>query len=394
MNEKTLAEYCTGCGLCKSVCNVNFFFDDKGYSIPQFSNKEQIQFCEKVCPAAGVSSKKMNTDQIWGQSERVYMGWSGDPKIREKASSGGILSSLCCYLLNEKIVDGIIQTTWDEKIPYRTKTVISRTSEDVENCMGSRYSISSPLMDICNLLSENKTYAFVGKPCDAAALRMFLNNNNKLTEKIKYIFSFFCAGEPSEQAQKKLLKQLGCESEEECLSLQYRGHGWPGFATAEKKDGAKQTMTYNDSWGKILGRDVRKCCRVCLDGIGEFADVSCGDAWYLTDEGKPDFTEKDGRNVIFARTQSGVELLDQACKCGYIVLNPYNNYEEELKKIQRYQFDRRVTMGAMLTAMQLCGKNVPDYNKETLKRFGKQASLTQKIKRGLGTIKRIKQGKI
>lgn len=394
MNKETLAEYCTGCGLCKSVYNVQFSRDFKGYNIPQLENNEQINFCEKVCPAAGSPSKFMTAEKVWGRSESVYLGWSNDPEIRRRASSGGILTSLCCYLLDKKIVDGIIQTTYDDKVPYRTKTVVSFSSDDVLKCMGSRYSISSPLLNICDLIQDNNTYAFVGKPCDVATLKMFLQNNKKFENKIKYLFSFFCAGEPSELAQKKLLHQLGCESDEEYYSLQYRGNGWPGFATVEKKDGTQNVITYNDSWGKILGRDVRKCCRVCLDGIGEFADVSCGDAWYLTKEGKPDFSEGDGRNVIFARTRLGVELLEQAYNCGYVNRDSCNDYEELLKQIQKFQYERRSTMGAMLTAMRLCGKNVPSYDKRILKKFGERASFIQKARRLFGTIKRINQGKI
>lgn len=394
MNKETLIEYCTGCGLCKSVCNVRFVQDSKGYNVPQLENNEQLRFCERVCPAAGAPSKMMAAEKAWGKTEKVYLGWSSNSDIRRKASSGGVLTSLCCYLLDMKIVDGIIQTTYDDKLPYKTRTVVSYSSKDVLSCMGSRYSISSPLFDICEMVKDNNTYAFVGKPCDVSALKMYFRDNKNLANKIKYLFSFFCAGEPSELAQKKLLHQLGCKTEAECYSLQYRGNGWPGYATVEKKDGTKSTMTYNDSWGKILGRDVRKCCRVCLDGIGEFADVSCGDAWYLTKDGKPDFTERDGRNVVFARTRSGAELLEQAYNSGYVNLNPYKDYEEVLRQIQKYQYERRATMGIMLTAMRLCGKTIPLYDKYILKQFGKMGSFSQKVKRLFGTMKRIKQGKI
>ncbi len=37
---------------------------------------------------------------------------------------------------------------------------------------------------------------------------------------------------------------------------------------------------------------------ILFDGIGEMADVACGDAWYLTESGQADFSEHAGRNVI------------------------------------------------------------------------------------------------
>lgn len=110
----------------------------------------------------------------------------------------------------------------------------------------------------------------------------------QLKETIPYLFSFFCMGLPSESAQIKLLKKLECK---ECKSLDYRGNGWPGFATAIDKDSKVHQITYDESWGEILGRDLMPVCKFCIDGIGEMADIACGDAWYLTSENTPDFSE-------------------------------------------------------------------------------------------------------
>ena len=392
--DDLIREYCTGCGLCKSGCSVEFTADSKGFQIPQIETTEQIDFCKSVCMSLGEPSKHFSGYDVWGKFEDVFLGWACDKDVRQKASSGGVLTSLCCYLLDEKIVDGIIQTVADERIPYNTKTVISRTSEDVKLCMGSRYSTSAPLDHIVDILNEGGTYAFVGKPCDVAIFRTYLANHLEYVGKVRYFLSFFCAGQPSVNAQLKLLRQLGCEKVEDCKALQYRGNGWPGFATALKYDETSRRMSYNDSWGKILGRDVRKCCRLCLDGIGELADVACGDAWYISNDGKPNFSEGEGRNVIFARTQIGSNLLQEAMKKKYIALNNYSNYSDELKKIQKYQYDRRVTMRSMLAAMKLMGKKVPRYNKEILKELSKNATFNQKVRRFAGTIKRIKQGKL
>lgn len=392
--DDLIKEYCTGCGLCKSGCSVEFTTDSKGFKIPKLETEEQVNFCKSVCMSSGEPTKHFSGYDVWGKFENVFLGWSCDEDVRQKASSGGILTSLCCYLLEEKLVDGIIQTVKDEKIPYNTKTVISRTPEDVRLCMGSRYSVSAPLNNIIEFLSKSSTYAFVGKPCDVAILRTYLENHLEYVGKVRYFFSFFCAGQPSENAQLKLLKQLGCEKATDCKSLQYRGDGWPGFATAVKYDGTSQKISYNDSWGKILGRDVRKCCRLCLDGIGELADIACGDAWYLSNDGKPDFSEGKGRNVIFARTKVGDALLKEAMEKKYIELTTYDNYSDNLKKIQKYQYDRRVTMHSMLAAMKLMGRTVPNYNREVLKELSKNGTVKQKAKRFIGTIKRIKQGKL
>ncbi|MGN0473414.1 MAG: Coenzyme F420 hydrogenase/dehydrogenase, beta subunit C-terminal domain [Lachnospiraceae bacterium] len=390
MSKRAIREYCTGCGLCQSVCRTKLEKDDNDFLSPVIT-EDNISFLEKVCPAAGKPSNKLDKSAIWGKNEVVLLGWSSDSKIREQASSGGVLSALCCMLLSEGIVDGIIQTKAVDV--YRTETVVSTREEEVLECMGSRYSVSSPLCNIKQLVVPGKHYAFVGKPCDVASLRTYLDENEELNEQIRYLFAFFCAGIPSASAQRKLLSTLKCEKDE-CQSLQYRGNGWPGYATAVSKKGEVSRITYNESWGNILGRDVKKACRVCFDGIGELADIACGDAWYIDNEGKPDFSEHEGRNVIFARTQSGHELIQRAKELKVVETEQYADYEKELPIIQKYQYERRAAMRAMLFALRICGKSAPHYNREQLKAYSRKLSFKKKFKRFTGTVKRNLKGKM
>lgn len=383
-------EYCTGCGLCHSVYGVELVPDEKDFLSPEIS-EDNIDKFKKICPCGGAATYEMSDKNIWGKQENVYLGWSSDSDIRRKASSGGVLTSLCIYLLKHGLVSGIIQTVGDNV--YGTKTVVSRTEEDVLKCMGSRYSVSAPLYDIKQLVKENEVYAFVGKPCDVSALRMYLKEDAGLSKQIAYMFSFFCAGTPSGKAQKMLLKELGCNNRSECVSLQYRGNGWPGYATAVKKDGSESKMSYNDSWGKILGRDVRKICRFCMDGIGEMADISCGDAWYLDDNNMPDFTENEGRNVIFARNAKGLELLKKAITDGVVIAEEYEECEE-LKYIQKYQYERRSTMHAMIRGLRICWAPSPMYSNNLMKSYRRNVPIKLRTKRTLGIIKRFIKGKI
>lgn len=383
-------EYCTGCGLCGSVCSVGFEIDEKGFPQPSLEEKDTA-FCDSICQASG----KLWEDQsgnIWGDYKHVYFGWSEDEYIKQQASSGGVLTAMCLYLLEEDIVDGVIQTRKARAVPYATETVISTTREDVLRCMGSRYSISSPLMDIKQIVELGKKYCFVGKPCDVYALKAYMKQDKELAEMIPFTMSFFCAGMPSVDAQKKLLTRLE-SSDEQCADLRYRGDGWPGFATATNKDGEKHQITYDESWGKILGRDVRKACRFCIDGIGVFADIACGDAWYLKD-GKPDFSEADGRNVVFARSDAGVQLLEGATEKRYIHLDNNNEAIKNLALIQKYQMERKATMGAMLSALRVCGKPTPSYPRKIVAAFSTHASTKAKLKRFAGSLKRIAKGKM
>ena len=240
-------------------------------------------------------------------------------------------------------------------------------------------------------LHQGKHYAFVGKPCDVAALRSYTEMYSELKESIKYMFSFFCAGMPSTAAQHQLLSSLGV-NEDDCSGLNYRGNGWPGYATARCKDGSVRQMTYDESWGKILGRDVRRICRFCFDGIGLSADISCGDAWYKGKDNKPDFRENNGRNVVFLRTKSGQEVFEECLNSGEITGGKH--MEDELQFIQKYQFDRRNTMISRIAALRICRKPYPLYSFANMKELAKNASLRLHLSILKGTIQRCRTGKI
>lgn len=384
-------KYCTGCGLCHSIEKVEFK-NMNGFSYPLL-NENNLNLCKKICPSSGKYNKYLSNKEIFGKYQGTYIGYSTDDTIRLKASSGGMLTSICIYLLENKIVDGIIQTKADDNIVYKTKIVISRTKEDVLSCLGSRYSESHPLYNLLQSIKPNEKYAFVGKPCDIQSLKMYLDNNKTLKNQIIFTLSFFCAGEPSENAQIRLLKNLQINKIEECEKLDYRGNGWPGFATVRKSNGKVTKMSYNDSWGKILGRDVRLSCRYCLDGIGELSDISCGDLWYMNDDKTPDFSEHNGRNIVFARTEQGMKLLIEMKSIGKIFLNTYENINE-LFYIQKYQYIRRATMFNTLLALKLLGRKIPQYDFGLLRRYNKNISKKIRYRRFIGTLSRGLRKKI
>ena len=244
-------------------------------------------------------------------------------------------------------------------------------------------------------MNNGETYAFVGKPCDVSALRIYINEiQPEWQKKITYMLSFFCAGQPSIEANNRLIQALGGDDIKECVDLQYRGNGWPGFATLTKKDGTQQKMDYETSWMKILGRDVRKICRFCVDGTGELADISCGDAWYLGTNGRPDFTERPGRNVVFARTEAGEALLKDALDQKRIILEVFDPERDGLRKMQPYHYTRKASLYTYKWALRICGRMYPDYNNEKLLGFAKGFSIKQKLLRFGGTVQRVLKGTI
>lgn len=383
---------CIGCGLCHSELGTSMKKGRKGFLSPSLENNTKTEvFLNQVCPILGYNATKCDVRDVWGKYIKSYAGYAKNEYIRKKASSGGILTALSIYLLERGKVDGIIHVVMDEENPIATMDSISSTREQILAGCGSRYGISSPWMKLNECVDKNKKYAAIGKPCDIEALRNMKNSSTSY-DNIIYLLSFFCAGLPSDDANGKLLHNMGCE-QNECKMLVYRGNGWPGTTTAIDKSGKIYEMQYSKAWGGILGRDVHPFCRICFDGIGDAADIACGDGWYIMSDKTVDFSERDGRNVVFARTELGCKLLEEALDDDAIALSEWEDISQ-LRVIQKYQYTRRTTMRAKLLAYRIMGQKVPLYSKNLLKDFSKRASKEEKLRIFLGTIKRFMNGSI
>lgn len=381
-------DFCSGCGLCHDVYGIYFSKDSKGFYYPCFEGKtyEEKQM-SSICPF-GKNGVEKYSGTVWGSYKKVFQGWSTDEELRFKASSGGTVSALAAYLLEHEIVDGIIQVKTSDSEQYSTDVVCSKTVEAVFSCSGSRYCQSSPLYDISSILADGEKYCFIGKPCDVAALRYYMGVNDGIRKKIVYLISFFCAGIPSEDANKKLLNELKCDK---CKELRYRGNGWPGLTTAIDDDGKAHTMEYEKSWIEILGRDIRKSCKFCFDGIGERADISCGDYWYLGSDNKPDFTENKGRNIVFAWTEKGEELLNKASAENMIHLDDIGDQMDTFKFVQPNHYSKRTTILSKVFALRFMRKSAPEYKTANMLGYAKNIPLLSLLKSFKGTVSRARK---
>jgi coenzyme F420 hydrogenase subunit beta len=382
---KKYNQYCTGCGLCHSEYNCDKNIKN-GFTEFDLNNVDN-EFLQSVCPYSGESLNNYNSDPF-GEYFNVYYGWSKDNAIRHMASSGGTISSLAIFLLEKNYVDGIIQIKKDDDIPINTKTVISYTKKEILECVGSRYCNSSVLENLSTIVDKDKKYAIIGRPCDIFTLKQYQNKYHKY-ENIIYTISFFCAGNPSNKANEKLLNDMGIKSCSDCTLINYRGNGWPGYAIAINKKNKTFKMRYAESWGNYLGRDIRLMCKFCVDGVGAFSDISCGDGWYLDKNSKPIFDENEGRNLIFSRNSKGDRLIQDAERCGYIHLEEFNSFNEKLENIQPAQYDRTTTVISKILAFKIFFRDIPKYNIKLLYKLSKRTTIKRKLHIFLGTIKRV-----
>lgn len=384
------AHLCIGCGVCKAEFHTGVklaLAEDGKFSVEckkTWTNEDE-SILKKICPVLAYGNI---SNHMWGDTKEVYYGWSNDDNIRYKASSGGIISQTLKFLLRKKLVDAILHIEKDTKYPLKNRAVVCTSEDEVLKGMGSRY---APAVLLDNLPSVLKTYnrvAIVGKPCDIRAVKNYVGIYPEYADRVAYTFSFFCGGMPSEKASIRMIETLGAKVGE-IKELTYRGNGWPGYASITKNDGNIAQMSYVDSWGKILGRDIHRYCKFCVDGIGELADFTCGDGWYKTESGYPSHEEHGGRNIILVRTENGRKLLKEMKNAGEISLEDVADYETILNYIQPGQLTRRQLLKARIIPMKLCMQYLPKYPMKCMKKWEKEVNMKYRMKVSLGTIKRL-----
>lgn len=392
------SDLCTGCGLCESLAGKKTIKVDLNERLGLYRplkwsslDKDISEKIAQICPGLNVAHERIgeNFDSLWGPIQSIGISAAADAEVRHMGSSGGVLSALQIHLLESGKVDYILSTRVSAKDPFGTEISVCKTREDVLASAGSRYAPSAPLKSILTHLQQSGRFAFVGKPCDVAALRNLARIEPKVTEKIAYMLSFMCAGVPARQGTLDVVKYLGL-SPDNITSFRYRGDGWPGFAKAIDCHGNSGTMSYEESWQKKLSPQIQWRCKFCPDGTGEHADITCADAWHLADDGKPDFSEHEGRSFFIARTLAGSELLSEAKNNGYL-LDLGNSSTEDIEKTQFHQGYRKKTSSVRYFALCLMGFRFPKYNIGALLNASMKSSPLALIRAFGGTLARLRR---
>ena len=383
---------CAGCGGCAAVAPGKVAMERQvpGYLRPTQSaplTTEEEATIAAICPGLSQSVEAMGrTDSpLWGPYVSMHTGHATDPAIRYAGSSGGALSMMLVHLIETGAVDAVVQTTAAPDLPIGNATVITADAAAITAAAGSRYAPSAPLEDLPAQLASGKRFAFVGKPCDAVALRALTKRNPKVAETFPVILSFFCAGVPSHTGGEAVLAALGTTLDD-TEAFRFRGNGWPGQATATAADGTQKSISYHDSWGKILSKHVQHRCKICADGTGIAADIVCADAWESDAAGYPVFDEADGISLIVARTALGQELIEAARTAGRIETEVFD--VATLTAIQPGQRERRRALLARLAGRRLTGHPVPRYIGLHLRAAAWQNPIRRNLKNFLGMVRR------
>jgi len=389
-------QLCCGCGMCAYLCPDSIEMEDVSSlgRRPKFDTSlgdGGTRQALNVCPGVALISPQKNADQkgmisslgqAWGNIFEIWEVHAADPDIRYKGSSGGAITALSLYCLEQAEMAGVLHTVVDCRKPYLNTISFSTDRDSLLAGTGSRYSPASPCEKLGDVEEASGMSVIVGKPCDIAAVHEVRKVTEKLDSKIGLTIACFCAGTPSTNGTLEMLRLMGVDNPDDLASLQYRGHGWPGMTRANGVNREYRELTYEQSWGGLQKyRQWR--CYICPDHTGEFADLAVGDPWYKERE-----QGDTGRSLVLVRTPLGKKILDGAIAEGYLVAEKKD--AEVLPASQPNLLQTRGRLWGQLLVLKLLGVPCPDYRGFHLfQNWRKQLSFIQKVKSIIGTLKRV-----
>lgn len=314
-NASEVGDLCTGCGTCTALCptqalemRVN---EKKGVYEPVLTGEcNECGICLRVCPGLGVDFRKLNMeifgrepeDILLGNYEACYVAHSTDEKLRYDSSSGGMVTQVLLYLLEEGLIDGALVTRMNPEKPLEPEPFIARTSEEIIEARGSKYCPVPANVALREIIDVPGRYAVVGLPCHIQGIRKAELLNRKLRERIVYHLGILCNNTPNFKATEFLLKHINLKKEE-IKKINYRGKGWPGFLSIKTKNRDIKFLPKLEYWDSGFGQFFCSViCKLCIDHFCKFSDASFGDYWVET-------RKNDGLSLVIMRKKNLMKII-------------------------------------------------------------------------------------
>lgn len=327
---------CTGCGLCARVCpGASFSFMDHSNAI--FGAVGDIR-------------------GAYGNFISVFLGYALDPSVRGSSTSGGVATALALHLLEKDRVRGTFTAVPDAERPWKPRAVVARTRKEILEGSYSKYPACSMNHLFHDLRNERGPFAHIGLPCHVHGLRAMAAIDRSIGEKVAVSIGLVCHSCLEHTALRDMLAYYGVD-ERELASIRYREGKLPGYLCAVTKSGERTFLPYPRLGPERYRPNAKECltlffklyspprCRLCIDAMAEFADISLGDPWYKGWEAEGKL--RAGYTLVVARTKRGLQVLEDARRGGAVALEPFP--DRKLHRIQSLMVRAKRRRGFYLT---------------------------------------------
>ena len=219
--------------------------------------------------------------QYLGIPDACYLGYAAQKDVRVHAASGGGVSALLIYLLEQDIVQGaLVSRIVVQDGQIQAHPLIAHSRDEVLKGQSSIYIEFPWLREARPLLETTEgNLAVVGLPCHIQALRRLEARDPDLARKVKVHVALICGRSSSKSLLLNVLARKGVR-EKDVVDICFREGRWRGRMHIWLRDGSEIAFPFQDfSLYRNLHFYCETRCLHCEDPLGEQADVVFGDAW-------------------------------------------------------------------------------------------------------------------
>ena len=294
MNTVCDINKCNGCMACFDICPKHCIKINDGIdAFNAIIDKDlciNCKLCKQICPNITKVEKVKPIE--WKQ------GFANE-EVRKQSSSGGAASAI--------MINFIKSGGYVASCLFKNGDFVFEITNDLNEARcfaGSKYAKSNPTgiyKKINERLKTNKVL-FIGLPCQVAALKNFIKNQDRL-----YTIDLICHGTPSVKLLTSYLEERGYEMD--CINhIGFRHDTDFGLWVNNVKINTPRVIDhYLCSFLESV--DYTENCYSCqFATLERVSDMTLGDSWGsdLKDE------EKKGISLILVQSEKGRDLLYKA----------------------------------------------------------------------------------
>lgn len=346
-------DLCARCGTCVGAGAGTMHIGPAQF--PESRRPDEIpSLCGRCCPGASVSYEELtritfgdlpDDDSFDGRVQQTLIGYCTDERMRGGGAGGGLITALLWDQLKHGEVDGCIVTRMNPAQPWLGEPFIATTYEELLSSQGSKYTTIPLNAVLHDVKQRGGTYAYAGLPCQVHGLRLLMDHDPQIRNQIRSVTGLFCGGALEPYFVLEMLQTKGIQRDE-IRNFEFRGGEWPGKMRAVLKNGKTVNLHYSNykdgayNYFNSIYMPVR--CQTCIDGSGQFSDVSVSDAWTRDEMGRYKFKNQ---SRMLVRTEMGRRLVQRAAERGTICVEDVT--KDASYKTHRIQTKRKGMMAPL-----------------------------------------------
>jgi coenzyme F420 hydrogenase subunit beta len=318
---------CTHCGTCTALSQGQLVMQETSNGPLPTPTTDSVKLPDDVlaaCPGLQIDYPALN-ESVFGQVpenwlignyQQSYIGYSEVSAVRRNGASGGVITQVLVYLLENGLIDGAVVVRQGQPRPYEAQAIIAQTVHDL---LAASQSVYAPVP--VNVILEEVAHfdgrlAYVGLPDQVASLRQLQALGHPAACKIEYVIGPYVGTNMYFEAIHSYLRSNRVYDVDQIEVLRYREGEWPGYLYIKLRDG-REFKAEKFYYNYLIPFYITNGTLYAVDFTNELTDISVGDAWSPRYESRG-----QGFSVVISRTDKAETLLHAMHEAGLLALDP------------------------------------------------------------------------